>query len=124
MTHIANDRAEPFHIFGLNCYLGSDEIFANVNWGKDLVVAISELPVECLDAFVAVIRDFVNRSEALRRLILKLERKGNRATLAFFEQDDGNRLRPCVIGDFDCLEILNAVAIGSSGAIDSERDRD
>ena len=111
LSLITHNRTKLFHIFNKNCHLRTHKLLPNINGRQAFVIAIPQFPVECLDALVATGQDLMDGRETLGRLINELERKQDRAALAFLEEGDIDILRSLLVSNLQCLKALNMIAV-------------
>ena len=108
---ITHNRTKLFHIFSKNCHLRTHKLLPNINGRQAFVIAIPKFPVERLDALVATGRDLMDGRETLGRLINELERKQDRAALAFLKEGDIDILRSLLVSNLQRLKALNMIAV-------------
>jgi hypothetical protein len=62
---VSHHRTELFHIARIDSSIRTHKVLVNVNVGKNLIVAMPQLPVKLFNALVMASGNFVNGCEAL-----------------------------------------------------------
>jgi hypothetical protein len=102
---IADYGTEPLDSGGIDRNLRPNESFANVDLGKDLVIAVPQPPVELFDSGVPSFGDLVDGGEALLGAVDEGEHKRNGGVGAIFEKNNRDGLGRRIERDFHRLEV-------------------